>query len=82
MSSMSTDKAKNDFSKVVERAAREKERVVLTRKGKKVAAVVPIEDLKLLEELDDRQDVADAKKALAEPGPNIPWEQIKKKQKI
>jgi antitoxin (DNA-binding transcriptional repressor) of toxin-antitoxin stability system len=44
------------------------ERVVLRRGKKPVAAVVPIKDLRLLEEIEDRFDAELARKALAEPG--------------
>jgi antitoxin (DNA-binding transcriptional repressor) of toxin-antitoxin stability system len=44
------------------------ERVVLRRGRKPVAAVVPIKDLRLLEEIEDRRDAELARKALAEPG--------------
>jgi len=43
-----------------------KERIRLFRRNKDVAALVPIEDLELLEELEDRIDLEDARKALAE----------------
>jgi len=43
-----------------------RERVVVKRRGKEVAAVVPIDDLRLLEELEDWIDLADARAALAE----------------
>jgi hypothetical protein len=44
-----------------------------------VAAVVPIEDVKLLEELEDRIDLEEARAALAETKSKgtIPWEKIK-----
>jgi len=78
MSSISAAKAQSQFPDLIRRAARDKERIVVTNKGRKVAAVVPIEDLKAIEELEDREDVEDARKALAEPGKSIPWEQLKK----
>ncbi len=49
MTTLSTVKARENFSDPVNRSAYGKERVVLTRRGKGVVAVVPIEDLKLLE---------------------------------
>lgn len=47
---------------------KEKERVVLTRDGKEIAAIVPMEDLELLEALEDASDIAAARKAMTEPG--------------
>jgi prevent-host-death family protein len=73
---LTVSKAKAEFSDVVNRAARGKERTVLSRRGKGIAAVVPIEDLRLLEHLTqeemDRQDIEDARRALAEGGQKIP----------
>jgi prevent-host-death family protein len=61
--------AKSEFTDVVNRAAKAKEQTVLSRRGKGIAAIVPIEDLKLLEHLTqeemDRQDIEDACKAIA-----------------
>ena len=42
------------------------ERVVVTRYGKEVAAVVPIEDARLLERLEDLIDAEDALNAIEE----------------
>ena len=76
---ISTVKAREQLSTVINRAAFGKERVVLTRRGKEVAAVVPIEDVKLLEELEDRIDLEEARAALAEAKSKgtIPWKKIK-----
>jgi prevent-host-death family protein len=53
------------------------EPIVLSRRGKDLAAIVPIEDLRLIEELEDRMLSEKAKKALKEKG-RIPWGKIKK----
>jgi prevent-host-death family protein len=76
MSAITTVKARENFSDLVNRSAYGKERVVLTRRGKGIAAVVPMEDLELLEKLEDRMDLEAARKALKEPG-TIPWEKVK-----
>jgi hypothetical protein len=55
------------------------QRIVLRKGRKAVAAVVSMEDLRLLEELDDRLDVAEARKRLADPNQvPIPYERIRK----
>lgn len=63
---ISAAKAREEFSDLVSRAAYAKERHVVTRRGKAVAAMVPIEDLELLEELEDRIDVIEGLQALAD----------------
>ena len=80
MTTLSTVKARENFSDLVNRSAYGKERVVLTRRGKGVAAVVPIEDLNLLEAIEDRLDLEDIEKALADPENRraIPWDKVKK----
>jgi prevent-host-death family protein len=76
MSAITTVKARENFSDLINRSAYGKERVVLTRRGKGIAAVVPMEDLELLEKLEDRMDLEAAREALKEPG-TIPWEKAK-----
>ncbi|BFU93577.1 MAG: hypothetical protein NTNFB02_02990 [Nitrospira sp.] len=66
MAHLPASKARQGFADTINRAAYGKERVVVRRRGKEVAAVVPIDDLRLLEELEDRIDLADARAALAE----------------
>jgi len=80
MTTLSTVKARENFSDLVNRSAYGKERVVLTRRGKGVAAVVPIEDLNLLEAIEDRLDLEDIEKALADPENRraIPWDKVKR----
>ncbi|MBM3474897.1 MAG: type II toxin-antitoxin system Phd/YefM family antitoxin [Armatimonadetes bacterium] len=53
------------------------ERIVLERQGRPVAALVSLEDLELLEEIEDEylDRLADA--AEAEGGESIPWEQVR-----
>ena len=60
MAAITTVSARNDFSTVVNRAAFGKERVILKRRGKPIAAVVSMEDVKLLQALEDKLDIADA----------------------
>ena len=73
---LNVSKAREEFPEVLNRAAYGKERTIVSRRGKDLAAVIPIEDLRLLERLAreemDRIDIADALASLAEPGENIP----------
>jgi prevent-host-death family protein len=66
MNSLSTAEARDRFSDVINRAAYGKERMVVTRRGKALVAVVPIEDVEWLRELEDRIDLEDARLAMAE----------------
>jgi PHD/YefM family antitoxin component YafN of YafNO toxin-antitoxin module len=71
------------MSDTINRVAFEKERVILERNGKDMLALVPMDDLALLEKLEDEADVKAARAALAEierTGEKpIPWEQVKAK---
>jgi prevent-host-death family protein len=75
---MTTSQARQDFKKALQKAARG-ERILLSSHGKPVAAVVPIEDLELLQTIEDRVDARAAKKALAavKRKGTVPWEQVK-----
>ena len=77
MTRVTTSAARKDFDGTLNRARRGA-RIVLQKGGKDVAAIVSVEDLALLEELEDRLDVEDARAALREPGPNIPYEQVRR----
>ena len=70
MTRLNVSKAREEFPEVVNRAAYGKERTIVSRRGKDLAAVIPIEDLHLLERLAqeemDRQDLEDARAALKE----------------
>ena len=66
MTHMATSKVRQDLSDTLNRVAYGRQRVVLERRGKEIAAVIPIEDLRLLEALEARIDLADARAALAE----------------
>jgi prevent-host-death family protein len=61
-----TSEARDRFSEVVHIASFGSQRVVLTKHGKDIAAVVPISDLDLLTELERVIDIEDARKSLKE----------------
>ena len=74
-------KLRENFSEVINQVAYSKDRVVLTRHGKDLAAVVPIEDYRLLEKLEDEIDVREAKKALEDVKKHgtVSWEEVERK---
>ena len=71
--------ARDAFADTINRVAYRGERIVLERRGKAVAAVVPLADLELLEELENRLDLDAARAALADVKKHgsVPWEKIK-----
>jgi len=78
--SLESSVARDNFADTLNRVSYQKERVVIRRHGRDVAAVVPIEDLKFLEEIEDRLDLEEALAALKEDEGKdlIPWEKVKK----
>ena len=68
MRNVNAAEARDDFADTVNRVAYGKERIVISRRGKELAAVIPIEDLHLLERLiaeaEDRLDIEAARRAL------------------
>jgi prevent-host-death family protein len=71
--------ARARFTEAVNRVIYRGERILIRRHGRPVAALVPVEDLALIRELEDRIDLEDARKVLAEAkGKLIPWETVKR----
>lgn len=70
MTRLNVSKAREELPEVVNRAAYGKECTIVSRRGKDLAAVIPIEDFYLLERLAreemDRTDLEDARAALKE----------------
>lgn len=58
--------AKEEFAELINRVAHSKERIIITRRGKEVAAIVPLEDLYLLQASQDKSDLHEAVEALKE----------------
>ena len=76
---LSASEARKDFAHVVNQVAYGNTRIVIGRRGKELAAVVPIADLRMLERLEDRQDGADALSVESDASDRlVPWEQVKR----
>ena len=76
---VSVSEARQDFAELVNRAAYGHERVRVVRRGREIAAIVPIEDVEFLERLEDQYDLQEALAVFADPetANPIPWEQVK-----
>lgn len=83
MARLNVVELRNSLSGVLDRAEQHGERIIIHRRGKAAAALVPLEDLRLLErvieETEDRLDVEAAREALAESDERIPYTTIRKR---
>ena len=81
MTRVTASKARGEFSEMLERVTSKRERIAIHRRGRTVAALVPVEDLAILEEeeLQDRRDAREANRRLADPRETpIPYERARK----
>ena len=77
MSRAASPKTSNRIDGTLDRL-RQGQRIVLKKGRRAVAAVVSMEDLRLLEKLEDQMDVEIARKRLADPNEvPIPYERIR-----
>lgn len=63
---INTVEAREDFSELISRVSHNKERIILTRRGNEIAAIIPIEDFALLQTSQDKHDLEAATEALKE----------------
>lgn len=66
ITAIDTVDAKEEFSKIINRVSHNKERILLIRRGKEIAAIVPIEDLELLQKSQSKNDLDQAIESLDE----------------
>ncbi len=78
MKTLEASQLRQAISEAMNTVAYTGERISIRRHGKPVAVLVSVEDAAMLEAMEDRFDVATAKKALKEKG-NIPWAKVKKR---
>ncbi len=76
MTAVGVTEARDQLGELVNRAAYGDERIILTRHGRAVAALVPISMLRELEEAEDAADLAAAHAATTESGPNVPHTRV------
>ncbi|MCE5318729.1 MAG: type II toxin-antitoxin system Phd/YefM family antitoxin [Parachlamydia sp.] len=80
MKSISVTQARKDLGDIFGEVSYYKERIILTNHKKRVA-IVPIEDLELLEALENEEDIRQAQLALNEVKKkgSIPFAEMKKR---
>jgi prevent-host-death family protein len=79
MATATTNELRTNLHDVLHRAKYAGERVIVTRHGKPIAAIVPLEDLELLRRLEEQIDIAAATQALreAEESGFVPWDDVR-----
>jgi prevent-host-death family protein len=77
MTRVGIEQLRLNIADTVNRAAFGRERVIVERHGKPVAAIVPVDDVELLEALEDREDLRAALKVRKEKG-GVTLERLKK----
>lgn len=80
MKAITTADARKNMSELLNRAAYGGERFVVTRHGKDLVAIVPVQDATLLERLRsllEQRDYEAALEAVAETG-TLPWDEVRR----
>lgn len=80
MASVPFSEARTHLTDIVNGVAYGGERIILTRKGKQLVAIIPLADLRALEAIENKIDIEDAKKALRdiEKYGTVSWEEAKR----
>ncbi|WP_017574423.1 type II toxin-antitoxin system Phd/YefM family antitoxin [Nocardiopsis kunsanensis] len=76
MQSESIRQVRDHLADVVDRADREDEPTVITRRGKEVAAVVPIEMLRHCKRLEEQEILALVEERMSSKAPGVPMEDV------
>jgi antitoxin Phd len=75
-STMSVADARNNLAQAIERSGAGP--VFIERRGRRAAVLIsPEEYERMLDALEEREDIESFDEAMAEEGPNIPWAQVK-----
>ena len=77
---VSVSQARESFADLVNKVAYRKERILITRHGKRVAAIIPMEQVRFLERAEDEFDLRMAEEARKEleHTPAIPLEEVER----
>jgi prevent-host-death family protein len=82
MTRLAASKVREEFSETLNRVVYKHERIVLRRRGKDVAVIVPFDDLAVIEKVEDELDAREARRILADMKRRrqrpIPYERIRR----
>lgn len=76
MTTTTVSEARNNFPELLNRVGFGKERILIERHGKPIAAIISLEDLKRLEALEDAIDSANLRRAVQENNGFVTLESI------
>lgn len=76
MESLSISQVRDNLAELGNRVSLRGERVIVERRGKDLFALVPVEDVELLERLEDEIDLAAVRQRMSEPSES--FEKVKK----
>ena len=68
---------RSNLADIINQVAYGQKRITIERRNKKVAVMIPVEDMMLLEAVEDKIDLDAAHKALRERGV-VSWDKLKK----
>ena len=74
---ISASSVRQNLSRILDVVRVEGERILVTQHGRPVAAVIGVEDLELLQLLEDRMDVAEARRRIKEPADKVSLEELR-----
>jgi len=77
MKEISVSDARQDLPSLIDKS--KKEPIMINRHGKAESVLISVEQFEeFVEAVEELDDIAAAEEAMREPGPNIPWEKVKK----
>lgn len=79
MEKITTTKARDSFADIISKIAFGKERIILTRNGREIAAIISVENL---EEFEDLADLEQARNAIAETGTHVDYQNFRQKHNL
>ena len=74
---ISSSSVRQNLSKIIDAVRVTGERILVTQHRRPVAAVIGVEDLELLQLLEDRMDVTEARRRMKEPTDKVSLEELR-----